>query len=714
MRFYRTILSLFVVLGVVLAEEGMYPISEIHELDLQKKGLLIKTDEVYNPKGISLIDAIVKVGGCSGSFVSSQGLIITNHHCAQGSVQAASTPQQNYLRDGFYASTLEQEIQAKGMTARITESYRDVSEQVLRAVRKNMDLAQRSKAIERRIKEIIAQVEKDNPGKRAEVSEMFRGKTYVLFLYTFLRDIRLVYVPPLGIGNFGGDEDNWIWPRHTGDFSFMRAYVAPDGTPADYSAENVPYQPKIFLQIAPEGASEKDFVFILGYPGRTFRHETSHYLSYERQVRMPYVVDWYQWQIDLMTKMGQDDSAVALKHASVIYGLSNTVKNYRGKLQGIERLQLLAQRRADEAALQNHIESNPTRKTVYGDVLSRIETYYTNLASVAEGEFILGYLVSSCRMLSLAYTLYESAIELQRKDLDREQAYMERNLVMTKKRLQLALQNYVPETDQQILQELLIRAVRLPEERQIPAVRQLFGVDATQQEVADFVKTAYEKSTLHHEEVYFRYFGKPSAEVEQVSDPLLKMAMALYPTLQGLKDTQKARSAELDILSAKLLDVKQSFLSKKFIPDANGTLRLTFGSVRGYKPSDAVSYHPLSSTRGILEKQTGIEPFNAPSDLLELVKSRDFGRYARSDISGVPVCLLYDLDTTGGNSGSPVLDAKGRLVGVNFDRAYEATINDYAWSTDFSRSIAVDIRFVLWVLEKWSNAATLLHELNVM
>jgi len=282
-KFLPTLMLCFTYLiTFAIAEEGMYPISEIHKLNLQNKGLEMSPLEMYNPDGISLIDGICKVGGCTGSFVSKDGLILTNHHCAYGAVQRASTEENDYLQNGFLAKTREKEIPAKAYTVRITESYRDVSGEVLSAVTEDMDFAERTKAIEKRIKEIVKQAEKENPGKRAEVSEMFIGKTYVLFIYTYLKDIRLVYSPPRSIGNFGGEVDNWMWPRHTGDFSFMRAYVAPDGSSTDYSPENVPYQPKRVVKVAPEGVNEEDFVFILGYPGRTYRHRTSHFLAYRR------------------------------------------------------------------------------------------------------------------------------------------------------------------------------------------------------------------------------------------------------------------------------------------------------------------------------------------------------------------------------------------------------------------------------------------------
>jgi hypothetical protein len=339
-------------------DEGMYPLSEIKKLDLKSKGLKVTAKDIYNPNGVSLVDAIVNIGGCTGSFISPDGLIITNHHCAYGGVQAISTPEQDYVTNGFLARSLSEEIPAKGFTVRIVDSYRNISDQVLSALNDTMDFVARSKAIDKRIKDIITETEKTYPDKRAEVAEMFTGKSYILFIYTYLKDVRMVYVPPRAIGEFGGENDNWIWPRHTGDFSFIRAYVAPDGKPADYSKDNVPFHPKNFLKIGVNGVDDGDPVFILGYPGRTYRHRTASFLAYEEDVRMPYVADLFAWQISVMEKMGNDDRSVSLKLDNRIKGLANTMKNYRGKLQGFN----LLKKRGKKKNCSNHSSSRIRRE----------------------------------------------------------------------------------------------------------------------------------------------------------------------------------------------------------------------------------------------------------------------------------------------------------------------------------------------------------------
>ncbi len=714
----KQLITLFVILllstSLTIAEEGMFPLSELQKLNLPEKGLEISALEIYNPDGISLIDAICKVGGCTGSFVSADGLILTNHHCAYGAVQRASTAEHDYIRNGFLAKKRSEEIPARAFTVRITESYRDVSDEVLSVVREQMDYAERTKAIERKIKQIVQKAELENPGKRAEVSEMFIGKTYVLFIYTYLKDLRLVYVPPRSIGNFGGEVDNWMWPRHTGDFSFMRAYVAPDGSPAEYSPDNVPYHPRKYLKVSPEGVAEEDFVFILGYPGRTYRHQTSHFLAYEEEIRMPYVVDWYQWQINVMEKMGEKNREVELKHLDRIKGLSNVMKNYRGKLKGLKRLHLVEKKRSEEKELQDFITADPERKAKYGNLLSEISGVYQELQKRAQLEMVLSYLLRSSTMLNLAYTAYDASIELQKDDLDRKSAYMKRNFQRTLQRLKIGIKNYYEPTDKIIFKEMLLRAAKLPEDLQIPEVKEIIKNRDPEKAVEEFVNKAYATTKFSDEDFFLKTMKKTPDEVKKIRDPFIQFAVKLYPTYKKQEEIRKARRGKQAKLYAQLIDVKKKFMVKDFIPDAYRTLRLTYGRIRGYSPADAVHYLPITSTKGVLEKTTGKPPFDSPDKLINLIKAKDFGRFYRKSLGGVPVAILYDTDTTGGNSGSPVLNARGELVGINFDRAFEATINDFAWNESYSRSIGVDIRYVLWVTQKLGGADYLLKEMGIL
>jgi len=725
------------VIGVSLlpssAEEGMYPVSSLAAIasELRAKGLAIAPEEIFAPDRPSLIFAIVSVGA-TGSFVSPEGLFVTNHHVAFSSIQAASTTEHDYLANGFLARTRGDEIQAKGMTARITETFKDVSAEVLSAVKPGMPLAERTKAIEKRMREIVAAAEKANPGKRAEVSEMFIGRSYFLFIYTNLRDIRLVYAPPRSIGNFGGEVDNWMWPRHTGDFTFLRAYVGPDGAPADYSAKNVPFKPKRFLKIDPAGVAEGDFVFLLGYPGRTYRHYTASYLDYEEAVRMPYVVDWYGRQIAMMEKRGEGDAALALKLSSRIKGPANTMKNYQGKLKGMKKLGLVERRRAEERELQKYIEGEAARRAKYGAVLAGIDKVYAEQRKRAEGEMVLDYLRTSVNMVGWAFTAWEAAAERAKPDLERESAYMDRNWNQTKQRAGMGQRNYDAVVDKQMLAELMERALMLGEGSRIGAVERIFAGmgdaagarDARPEHrkmiVERWVEEAYAKSNLNDEKALAELLGKAAPEMKAAvealaeKDLLVGLAKAMYPEVAAMRERQKERTGALAPLYALLGEVKEAWQGKNFIPDANNTLRLTYGHIKGYAPADAVYYKPFTTLAGVVEKTTGEDPFDTPAKIGELWKARDFGKFASKAAGGdVPTCMLYDADTTGGNSGSPVLNARGELVGINFDRTFEATINDYTWNADYSRSIAVDMRYVLWVTQKFGGASWLLEELGI-
>lgn len=691
----------------------MFPLNQLYLLDLTAKGLEIDPQTIFNEQTTSLSDAIVNIGGCTGSFVSADGLILTNHHCAFRAVSEASTVENDYLRDGFLALNRSEEKEARGYTVRITESYEDVSQEILSGLNEIDDLAERFQTIERKRKEIVARAEAENPGKRAEVSEMFPGESYLLFLYTYIKDVRMVYVPPRAIGEFGGELDNWEWPRHTGDFAFMRAYVAPDGSPADYSEKNVPFQPKKHLKIEPRGVKEGDFVFILGYPARTYRHQTSYYMAFEQELRMPLVVDWYQWQIDLMENLGQKDPVKALKFSSRIKGLANTEKNYRGKLQGMQRLNLVEKKRTEEAHIQEFLKKDKKLSQTYGDVLENIARLFEEQGQIFYKESWLGYLLSSVDMFNLAHSIYKAAREREKDDLERESAYMERNFAMTKNRLLMGFNNYDQKLDQYILHEIINRVSRLPEDKQPESFQRIFGPAEDRDNLERNIIQAYASSNLHQPKFVEQALEMTPSEVEGLDDPFIRWVAELQPEIEEMKKQRDQRNGALNKYSAQWAEVKKQYFKKQFIPDANRTFRLTYGYIEGYSPADAIYKKPITSLRGVLEKTTSEPPFNTPREIIELYQKRDFEPFRCEQLDDVPVAILYSTDTSGGNSGSPVLNARGDVVGLNFDRTFEATINDFAWSQQYSRSIGVDIRYILWVTQKFAGADNLLQEMGV-
>lgn len=693
------------------ADDGMYPMSELPRLNLAEKGIELTADQLFNPNQVSLVDGICRVNGCTGSFVSASGLIITNHHCAFDAIQKASTANNDLLTNGFSAATREQEISAPDYQVRITENYRDVSEDVLKAVTEGMSFLERTKAIDKRRKELEVAAEKENPGLRAEVAEMFAGKTYVLFLYTYLKDVRLVFAPPASVGNFGGEVDNWEWPRHTGDFSFMRAYTAPDGSSATYSKDNIPYQPKRFIQVAPEGVDENDAVFLLGYPGRTARHKTASFLQFEQDIRLPLTVDLYNWQIHEMETAGANDRTVAIKHASRMKSLANVEKRSRGQLLGLRRAGIVATRQAREAELQAYIESEPARKAKYGSLLKDIETVYAEMSAAGPLEIHLLQLRQACRAAAFGYFVYDSAMERAKSDLDREAPYMDRNFAQSMQEVKVAMSDWHSPTDQLMLAEMLERLSQIPEAQKLEPLQQLLADASSLPKVAQGL---IEGTRLGDVAFVEECLSKSPTELQQTDDPLLRLIIQLHSEYLKLRDTDKAREGRLGQLYGSLIEVKQQFLATSFIPDANATLRFTCGRVRAYSPADAVIRTPISTLRGVIEKTTGVDPFITPEAVLQKYKAGEFGRFVHPRLGQVPVAILYDTDTTGGNSGSPVLNSRGQLVGVNFDRCFEATINDFAWNQDYSRSIGVDIRYVLWITGTVYEAGHLLSEMGLM
>ena len=693
------------------ADDGMYPMSELPRLNLAEKGIELTADQLFNPNQVSLVDGICRVNGCTGSFVSASGLIITNHHCAFDAIQKASTANNDLLTNGFSAATREQEISAPDYQVRITENYRDVSEDVLKAVTEGMSFLERTKAIDKRRKEQEVAAEKENPGLRAEVAEMFAGKTYVLFLYTYLKDVRLVFAPPASVGNFGGEVDNWEWPRHTGDFSFMRAYTAPDGSSATFSKNNIPYQPKRFIQVAPEGVDENDAVFLLGYPGRTARHKTASFLQFEQDIRLPLTVDLYNWQIQEMETAGANDRTVAIKHASRMKSLANVEKRSRGQLLGLRRAGIVATRQAREAELQAYIESEPARKAKYGSLLKDIETVYAEMSAAGPLEIHLLQLRQACRAAAFGYFVYDSAMERAKSDLDREAPYMDRNFAQSVQEVKVAMSDWHSPTDQIMLTGMLERLSQIPETQKLEPFQQLLADASSLPKVAQGL---IEGTRLGDVAFVEECLSKSPTELQQTDDPLLRLIIQLHPEYLKLRDTDKAREGRLGQLYGSLIEVKQQFLATSFIPDANATLRFTCGRVRAYSPADAVIRTPISTLRGVIEKTTGVDPFITPEAVLQKYKAGEFGRFVHPRLGQVPVAILYDTDTTGGNSGSPVFNSRGQLVGVNFDRCFEATINDFAWNQDYSRSIGVDIRYVLWITGIVYEAGHLLSEMGLM
>jgi len=694
------------------ADDGMWMPHQMRDLNLRALGLQMNPDDLYKKDGTGLMSAIVNLGGGTGEFVSSDGLVLTNHHVAYGAIQRASSKEKDYINSGFLSMTRGEEIPAQGYQAGVLLGYEDVTARVNAYFKRGMTPRERYDAYDKAQKEIIAQGEKVGKDLRCTLAAMYSGNSYYLYTFKQIRDVRLVYAPPQDLGNFGGETDNWMWPRHTCDFSFLRAYVAPDGTAADFSPVNVPYKPKVWLKASLEGFKEGDFTFVMGYPGRTYRNYALHELKTDAENMARRIKDT-QDIIRFYEEAGRADKEVEIRYAAQVKGLYNGLKNMQGKLEGFQKYDLIGKKGIQEKALLAWINADPIRAKKYGGAPAALEAFLARQKAFGSRTEILNGVLSGSTILSQAYNILRAVDELQKPDKDREQAYQERNLPRLKQGIQLAERGYVFATDKELL-KWTIKRLRAshPDEAKWPAsLKDLTA--GSEAEVASRVDGMYARTALGDPAKRLELLGLKPAQLAAYDDPFFGLAAGMEKELKVVREESKGMGREgADLKMAyesAILEMKEG----TYPPDANGTIRFTYGPVMGYQPRDAVTFLPQTTIKGVIEKDTGELPFKVPPKIKDLWKAKDFGPYVDARLGDVPACFLNTTNVTGGNSGSPTFNAKGEQIGIIFDMTYESVIGDYYIIPELQRSISVDIRYVLFVTEKFSGAKHIIKEMGL-
>ncbi len=718
MRTKPLVLCVAAVLGATTAAqaaEGMWVPQQLPEIagPLKQAGLQLSPEQLADLTGDPM-GAVVALGGCTASFVSPNGLVVTNHHCAYGAIQLNSTPEKNLIRDGFNAPATTGELSA-GPNARVY--VLDAITDVTAAARAAMaaagdDPLKRSDALDAFRKQRIAACEAE-PGYRCQLFSFSGGNAYRLFRNLEIKDVRLVYAPPGSVGKFGGDVDNWMWPRHTGDFSFYRAYVGKDGKPAAYSKDNVPYRPRHWLKFADQPLGAGDFVMVAGYPGRTNRYALVGEFENTANWTYPTVAQAYEDVIALVEAAGRQNPDVQVKYASAMASWNNASKNYRGQLEGFRRIDALGQKQAEEAAalawLKQQGAAGRPALAAHDALVKRVEQG----KATQQRDFVLGQF-DRTGAIGAAITLYRLSIERAKPDAQREAGYQDRDLPGIEGAMKQMERRYVPAMDAQLQQFWLERYVALPAAQRVKAVDAWLGgsdAAAVQAAVARLAGTR-----LGDAGERTQWLAADRAAFEASDDPAIRYAVAVMPALLEIERQGKIEAGEQlryrPVYLQALADYKKS-RGEAVYPDANLSLRITFGNVKGYAPRDGVEYVPFTTVEGVAAKQTGADPFDSPKALLDAVKAKRYAGLEDKRIGSVPVDFLSDLDITGGNSGSPVMDAHGKLVGLAFDGNWESVSSNWVFDPVMTRMIAVDSRYLEWIMREVAPAPQLLEELGL-
>lgn len=701
------LLILFISFPIFAQQGGMWipsMLKGMNENEMQQLGMKMTAQDIYDVNHSSLKDAIIHFdGGCTSEIISPKGLLLTNHHCGYGEIQSHSTVEHDYLQDGFWAMSLEEELPNPGMVATLIVSIHDVTNTVLDGVVQFSNEADKQKKIQENITRIQSTFPKES-WQENKIRTFYEGNQYILFVTETFKDVRLVGAPPSSIGKFGSDTDNWVWPRHTGDFSIFRIYANKDNKPAEYSKDNVPYTPKHFLPISIDGVEEGDFTLVFGFPGRTQEYLPSFAVEQIVNTLNPAKIEIRDAALKVQDGFMRKDQAIKIQYASKYASVANYWKKWIGESQGLKKSNAIQIKKDFETEFLKRVQQKG-KQSEYGSLLNDFEQQYKaiNDYSLARDYFI-EVALRNTELLSVGFRLYQLEQVYNSKG---EQAFNDRKN-NTLKSLASFYKDFNAKVDEKVAEKL----VSLYLEKSPLLSSELKALDKNK-----VVSEVYSKSKLTSLQGVTNLLNGDAKKVLKALNQdkgymlIKKFADNFYANIAPKYDELNLEIGALQrtYMKAQL----EMFPDGRFFPDANSTLRVTYGQVKGYNPSDAVYYEPVTHLEGVMEKYVpGDYEFDVPAKLIDLIKNKDYGPYAKN--GKMPVCFIATNHTTGGNSGSPAIDANGNLIGLNFDRVWEGTMSDIYYDPEICRNIMVDIRYVLFVIDKFAGAKHLIEEMKLV
>lgn len=701
-----------------LALEGKWTPWQLGQLDqhwLAEQGLQVPSSALWNPvSGGGLLAAVVDLDGCTAALVSGEGLLLTNHHCVYSMLQQQSTPHADILSTGFLAPGRGGERAGYSSSALVPARFTDVTADVEKAVPARADGLARSRALAQRQKELVAECERQ-PGRRCRVAAFDGGLQYVLIESLEYPDVRLVYAPPQALGDFGGEVDNWMWPRHTGDFALLRIWADRQGLPARSSRDNVPLRTERFLRLGLDGVKSGDFVLTAGYPARSFRSLTAPEMGERAALYFPLRAELYgAWQA-ILEKASVRDETARMVLADRVQSMANVAKNARGQIAGLARGNLVEKKWSLESRVLAWASERPEMRDAVAAHRSLAEIVEQRRATWRR-DFLLGSMQQGPLPLYFSLTLARWARERGKPDMERQPDYMERNRERLREALVQSQAGFDLATEKGLMVDLFERFAALPEGSRSPAVDRFLGSSRSRDAIAGRVDVLLAPTRVLDWPSQRTMFDESYAALRLRRDPLLELAFALDDELRAAEQRQEQAEGATSLLRPAWLRAVHGFLGAPVSPDANGTLRVSLGHIEGYSPRDGVTMVPQTTLRGLLAKVGNAPPFALPSEFLAAARRSGTVRWQDAGLGDVPVAFLADLDTSSGTSGSPVLNGRGELVGLNFDRVWEAVAGDFGYDPELNRNISVDVRFLLWTLEavEGPRATELVRELGVL